>query len=66
MKNNVRFRVSVIGCNSDTFQENYGEYIQAFRDGMMGDKVFFLDAPEDVKDEIAGLNEEGIEITMRW
>lgn len=62
MEKNVRFGVSVIGCNADTFQENYGEYIQAFRDDVMGNKVFFLDAPQSVKDEIAGLDEEGIEI----
>ncbi len=63
MEKKVSFSVSVIGCNADTFQENYGEYIQAFRNDVMGNKVFFLDAPQSVKDEIAGLSEEGIEIS---
>lgn len=63
MEKKVSFSVSVIGCNADTFQENYGEYIQAFRNDWFGNKVFFLDAPQSVKEEIAGLNEEGIEIS---
>lgn len=63
MEKKVSFSVSVIGCNADTFLLNYGEYIQAFRNDGFGNKVFFLDAPQSVKDEIAGLNEEGIEIS---
>lgn len=63
MEKKVSFSVSVIGCNADTFLENYGEYIKAFRNDGFGNKVFFLNAPQSVKDEIAGLNEEWIEIS---
>lgn len=62
MEKKVSFAVNVIGFNADVFQSNYGEYVQAFRDGFAGDKVFFLQAPKKVYDEIAGLTEEGIEI----
>ena len=55
MEKKVSFSVSVIGCNADTFLENYGEYIKAFRNDGFGNKVFFLNAPQSVKDEIAGL-----------
>ena len=62
MEKNVNFAVEVIGCNAETFKNNYAQYVQAYRDGVMDNKVFYLSAPQGVMDEISSLSEEGIEI----
>jgi hypothetical protein len=66
MSKRVRFGVSVIGCNADTFECKYNKYITSFRDGAMDNKIFYLDAPQFIKDEISELGEEGIEVNMYW
>ena len=63
MEKNVIFAVNVIGCNAETFKNNYGQYIQAYRNGVMDNKVFYLSAPQSIMDEISSLTEEGIEIS---
>ena len=62
MSKNLVFSVSVIGCNADKFKENYGEYIQAYRDDLMDSKIFYLKSPSNIKDEISKLSEEGIKV----
>lgn len=62
MEKNVKFSVSVIECNADKFMDDFGGYVQAFRDGYMDNKIFYLNAPQSVKDDISKLSEEGIEV----
>ena len=62
MEKNINFSVSVIEVNADKFMEDFGGYVQAFRDGAMGNKIFYLNAPQSVKDDISKLYEEGIEV----
>lgn len=56
------FRVNVVGFNADTFRENYSEYIKSEHEGWFDDRVFELQAPQEIYDEIAELKEELIEI----
>ena len=56
------FRVNVVGFNADTFRDNYSEYIKSEHEGWFDDRVFELEAPQEIYDEIAGLREELIEI----
>lgn len=62
MEKNINFSVSVIECNADKFMDDFGGYVQAFRDGAMGNKIFYLNAQQSVKDDISKLYEEGIEV----
>ncbi len=62
MEKNINFSVSVIECNAGKFMDDFGGYVQAFRDGAMGNKIFYLNAPQSVKDDISKLYEEGIEV----
>ena len=56
------FRVNVVGFNADTFRDNYTEYIKAEDFGWFDDRVFELEAPQEIYDEIDNLKEEMIEI----
>ena len=56
------FEVSVIGCNADTFYENYKDYVISKSPSHFDNINFVLVAPLEVYDEIEGLTEEGIEI----
>lgn len=62
MTHKINFSVNVIECNGEVFQQNYGEYIKAFRDDYYGNKIFYLYAPKKIYNEILDLTEEGIEI----
>lgn len=62
MAHKISFSVNVIECNAETFQNNYAEYIKAYRNDNYDNKVFFMEAPENVYDEIKKLEEEGITI----
>lgn len=56
------FRVNVVGFNADQFRDNYSEYILSEREGVYDDRVFELEAPQEIYDEIDDLKEECIEI----
>lgn len=56
------FSVNVIGFNVETFMINYADYIKSWHEDLFGDRVFELEAPQEIYDEIAGLKEELIEI----
>lgn len=58
----ITFRVNVTGCNVETFMINYAGYIKSWHEGWFDDRVFELEAPQEIYDEIAGLKEECIEI----
>lgn len=60
--NNRTFTVNVIGYNVETFMILYACYIMAWHEGWYDDRVFELEAPQEIYDEIAGLKEECIEI----
>lgn len=57
------FRVNVVGFNADTFRERYSEYIKSWHEQRWHDgRVFELEAPQEIYDEIDDLKEECIEI----
>lgn len=56
------FRVNVIGFNVPVFMINYASYIIKWEHGWFDDRIFTLNAPAEVYDEISGLTEECIEI----
>ena len=56
------FRVNVVGFNADQFRDNYSEYIKSEHEGWFDDRVFELEAPQEIYDEIDNLKEELIEI----
>lgn len=56
------FKVNVVGFNANTFRDNYSEYIKSEYDSWFDDRVFVLEAPQEIYDEIAGLKDECIEI----
>jgi len=56
------FRVNVIGFNVETFMINYAGYIKSWHEGWFDDRVFELEAPQEIYDEIDNLKEELIEI----
>ena len=56
------FRVNVIGYNVETFMINYASYIKSWHEGWYDDRVFELEAPQEIYDEIDNLKEECIEI----
>ena len=58
----IKFEVSVIGCNAATFYGNYKDYVIDQVPSYYDNMTFTLNAPQNIYDEIKGLNEEGIEI----
>lgn len=56
------FHVNVIGCNVSAFMIAYASYIVKWEQGWFDDRIFTLDAPTSVYEEISGLAEEFIEI----
>ena len=56
------FRVNVIGCNILAFTLAYSAYITKWEQGWFDDRVFTLNAPVEVYNEIDELTEECIEI----
>lgn len=56
------FSVNVIGCNVETFMTTYAGYIKSWHEGWYDDRVFVLEAPQEIYDEIADLKQECIEI----
>ena len=52
----------MVGFNADTFRDNYSEYIKSEHEGWFDDRVFELEAPQEIYDEIDNLKEELIEI----
>ena len=56
------FKVNVIGCNVETFMIAYAGYIKSWHEGWFDDRVFELEAPQEIYDEIDNLKEELIEI----
>ena len=58
----INFQVSVVGFNADTFKEKYQQYIKKEHETYFEDALFELEAPQNIYDEISGLEEEMIEI----
>lgn len=56
------FQVNVIGCNVLAFMLAFSNYIVKWEQGWFEDRIFTLNAPAEVYDEISGLTEECIEI----
>lgn len=56
------FTVYSIGCNAELFATNYGEYIIDTKPGYFDGVEFTLRAPAEIREEIAHLTEECIEI----
>lgn len=56
------FSVNVIGFNVETFMIRYAGYIKSWHESWFNDRVFKLQAPQEICDEIAELKEEFIEI----
>ena len=57
-----KFSVNEIGFNVETFMVIYAGYIKSWHEGWFDDRVFELEAPQEIYDEIADLTEECIEI----
>lgn len=58
----ITFSVNVVGFNVETFMINYAGYIKSWHEDWFGDRVFELEAPQEIYDEIDNLKEEFIEI----
>lgn len=58
----IIFFVSVIGFNVNTFRDRYEKYIKKEHETYFGNALFALEAPQNIYDEISGLEEEMIEI----
>lgn len=56
------FSVNVVGFNVETFMINYADYIKSWHECWYEDRVFELEAPQEIYDEIDNLKEEFIEI----
>ena len=56
------FTVYSLGCNAELFATNYGEYITDTTADYFGGVEFTLRAPAEIREEIARLTEECIEI----
>ena len=56
------FQVNVIGFNVPAFKINYSSCIIKWEQGWFDDRIFTLNALDEVYDEISGLTEECIEI----
>lgn len=57
-----KFRVNVIGCNVVAFTIAFAGYIKSWSEGWFDDRVFALEAPQEIYDQIDNLREECIEI----
>lgn len=60
MEKNIKFEVSVIGCNIEVFMINFAPYIIRWRSSWFNDRIFSLVAPESVYNQIQDLSEENI------
>jgi len=58
----MQFRVNVPNRNILPFAIAYAPYIISWTEEWFGDRVFTVDAPDNVREEIAGLTKENIEI----
>ena len=56
------FEVNVIGFNVKNFMIAYAGYIKSWHESWFNDRVFELQAPQEIYDEIDNLKEEFIEI----
>lgn len=56
------FSVNVIGFNVETFMIAFAGYIKSWHEGRFDDRVFELEAPQEIYEEISNLKEECIEI----
>ena len=56
------FTVYCIGCNAELFATNYSEYITDTSPSYFDGVEFTLLAPAEIREEIADLTEECIEI----
>lgn len=56
------FTVYSIGCNAELFATNYGEYITDTSPSYFDGVEFTLRAPAEIREEIAHLTAECIEI----
>lgn len=56
------FTVYSIGCNAELFATNYGEYITNILPSYFGGVEFTLRAPAEIREEIAELADNCIEI----
>ena len=61
MKNYV-IVVEVANCNVDAFKDNYGKYITKESVYYFDNVIFEMEVPENIKNEIEGLEEEMIYI----
>ena len=61
MKNYV-IVVEVANCNADAFKDNYGKHITKESDCYFDNVLFEMEVPENIKNEIEGLEEEMIYI----
>lgn len=52
----------MLSCNVSAFMIAYASYIVKWEQGWFDDRIFTLDAPTSVYEEISGLAEEFIEI----
>ena len=59
---NYAITVEVAKCNADTFKDNYGKYITKESDYYFDNVLFEMEVPENIKNEIEGLEEEMIYI----
>lgn len=60
MKRKLKFRVTVIGCNAETFRDNYSGYILKEWEGLYESVHFVLYAPIDIFTKIQKDEEYGI------
>lgn len=56
------FTVYSVGCNAELFATNYGEYITDILPSYFGGVEFTLRAPAEIREEIAELADNCIEI----
>ncbi len=56
------FSVWVVGYNVKAFMIAYAPYIKRWHEAWFNERVFDMEAPKEVRDEIADLKEEFIEI----
>lgn len=59
---NYTIVVEVANCNADTFKDNYEKYITKESDYYFDGVLFEMEVPENIKNEIEGLEEEMIYI----
>ena len=56
------FSVSVIGCNAELFEQNYNKFILEGSGDFDTNRLYTLNADEDVYNEIKDLQDDGIEV----